>query len=173
MSAIRRLLPSLAFAAAAMLATAPVQAYPVTLALENATFTDGGTASGVITLNSYGNIDTYSVTTTPGSPVTPGFAGVTYFNGTPIGGVSGGGTIIALFANTYAESMGLFFASNVTVDGPAVSLNLASSYECVGFSCTGASIRTFASGDVEIPEPLTMTIFGAGLIGLAAARRRG
>jgi hypothetical protein len=172
MPAMRRLLPSLALAVGAMLATAPVQAYPVTLALENATFDDGGTASGIITLNSYGFINQVDVATTAGTS-SPGY---TYpVPGGPAGLLASPGSTIDVYGSVSGSvDLHLVFVDVLQANGNTTDqLVLGASYECSSFACTGASQRFFVSGDVEIPEPLTMTIFGVGLIGLAAARRRG
>ena len=171
MPAIRRLLPSLALAAAATLATAPAKAYPVTLALENATFDDGGSASGIITLNSYGFINLTNIVTTAGTS-SPGF---TYpYPGGPAGLLASPGSVIDVYGSiSSAVDLHLVFVDVIQANGNTTDqLVLSASYECSSFACTGASQRFFTSGDVEIPEPLTMTIFGAGLLGLAAARRR-
>ncbi len=171
MSMISRALSAALLAGFCAAAVPGAHAYPVTLSLENATFDDGGTASGIITLNTLGYLGPFDVTTTAGTSL-PGF---TYpVAGGPAGNIVNPGSVIDLFGASSAVDLHLVFVDVLQANGNTTDqLVLGASYECSSFACTGASQRFFTSGDVSIPEPVSMAILGTGLLGLAAARRRG
>lgn len=145
------------------------QAYPLTLSLENATFSDGGTASGSISLNFYGNLDKGIIVTTAGS-VLPGQSFI--LPTSPAGNFSSG-SIIDLYNGGYNITLHLVLVDDIgTTTAQTDQLVLSgASYECISFGCTGSNVRYFTAGDVQIPEPLPIAVFGAGLVGLVAARR--
>ena len=116
MRMISRLLPVLALAGLCA-AAAPAKA-DTFLTLQGVTFDDGGTASGFITLNPYGNVDTYEITTTAGTFL----GGATYLTGTPITSpgpaIFGGGTEIVVYDGGYPEALGLVGPDPLPRDRP-------------------------------------------------------
>jgi hypothetical protein len=152
----------------------PAAALPTTYQFSGF-FLDGGTASGEITLNSYGYLAVpTSITTT-----TDLFSGYTYAIPGDPSNVSPSDTILVLSSPTYNRYLYLDFAQPLTA-GSVDNLIAAASFECDGyasvtFACTAGSsnIRYFANG-TAVPEPLTLAIFLSGLVGMALilGRRR-
>src|SRR5215213_6210394 len=158
----------------------PAAALPTSWVLQNAVFDDGGTASGVFTLNVYGYLsEPTQIDTTAGSLL----GGHTYTlidpssivpNSPPASGV-------AFYSSTYNRDLHLVFQNSL--EGGGVNpLDLANSYECLSFSCPGpdtgqpnANTRYFISGSaVAAPEPgsLGLMMGALGIFGALVARRR-
>ena len=96
-----------------------------------------------------------------------------------IGGVPQFGLYItdgsSLFASTSNANNPEFNFSNISVSGNFGDSNLGgSSGASLGGSVTklSASFTSGGSDPVRVPEPVTVSLFGAGLAGVAAIRRR-
>jgi PEP-CTERM motif len=139
-------------------------------------FNDGGTLSGTFDINQYGFLDGYNLVTTSGS-IDPGF---TY---TPADSFFSNGTFYIDAQPGYEADLHLTFTDNLSIgnaSNPIIGGLGGPSWECDGsYSCfvpAGGQIRYLTSGSasdpVRVPEPLTLSLFGTGLAGAAAMRRR-
>jgi hypothetical protein len=136
--------------------------------LSGVTLTGGGTLSGSFTTNNaFSSLLTFDVTASangsfPGFEYTLADSTITANNLPSFFQVDSVGS---------TDELRLIFSPNLTAGGSALT---SSSYE---FEITGG-VRTVAAGRVNIaataavPEPATLALFGAGLAGLGALRRR-
>jgi hypothetical protein len=191
-SAARRLLISatvgaVVFAAVGS-ASATVSDEPIWL--EGVTFADGTSLTGEFSLNTYGyNEDTagWFFSTSDG----------TSLNATSIAAfdfLSAAGTSAAIQAPagsglTYevnfnngssSEQLYLTFAHALDVGGPdpliigpsAVDPATPASGECAGYSCSLSDERLITGGFVEVAEPTSLTLLGAGIFGFGMLHHR-
>jgi hypothetical protein len=152
----------------------PAAATPTTFQFSGS-FLDGGTASGEITINTYGYLSAPTAITTTTDP----FSEYTYaLPGDPSNLLSSD-TILVLSSPTYNRYLYLDFAQPLTA-GDVDNLIPTSSFECDGYASVtyacpagAGNIRYFASG-TAVPEPLTLAIFLSGLVGMTVllGRRR-
>jgi hypothetical protein len=160
----------------------PAAALPTTWILQNAVLDDGGTATGVFTLNVYGFLSPPThIDTTAGSLLgaytytVPGSPSSIIPSSPPAYGV-------AFYSGNYDRALHLEFTNSL--EGSGVNqLVLKASYECASFSCPGldtgqigADTRYFVSGYAvaAVPEPGTLGLMMAalGVFGAMAASGR-
>ena len=154
-------------------------------------FYDGASLTGVFSLNQYGYANSiFSFTVGAGHSL----------NGTPIPGYTfsstGGATLgdfgapnsyeILTQTGTTNDQLYITFQNALNIPGndpfviytDTLTSSPSLSGQCDGFSCTISDERLLASGyayvdpPASVPEPLTLSIFGAGLASVAAIRRR-
>ena len=137
-------------------------------------FNDGGALSGTFNINQYGYLDGYSLVTTAGS-INPGF---TY---TPADSYFANGAFYVDAQPNYISDLHLTFQDNLSLaeaSNPIIGGLGGPSWECDGsYSCylpADGQTRYITNGfaSTPVPEPITLTLFGAGLAGTAAIRRR-
>jgi len=154
--------------------TAAASAQSVILTLDNVSFSDGSTASGTISLNAYGQVETADVNVTAGtlpaySYTVPG--PVAPYLPSPY-------DQLILYAGAYNIGLVLdvadpFSATMAGVD-PITGGEEICTYSCPGLlpPNTSVSIVLADNPDLLVPEPATMVVLASGLIGLGVARRR-
>ena len=148
---------------------ARASASPILWTLSGVTFADGGTASGSFDYDAATN--TYSlvnITTTGGS-----ITGATYLALDP--GFASTSGILSVVPNaglgdfTGTPLLALGFGPHLSALGGTSSI-LAGSGEgtCINTTCSmGTSLRNVTAGSVTaVPEPSTLTLLGAALLGL-------
>ena len=141
---------------------------------------DGGTVSGQFTIGPYGYlIAPIAVTTTAGTLL----HGFSYTQTDPSNIVPGTPPAFGVdfFSPTYNLDLHIVFQNSLESSGPN-PIVLASSYECMAFTCPGpdtgspgADTRFFTAGEVvAAPEPASVGLLalGVGAIGIIAIRRR-
>lgn len=137
---------------------------------------DGGTLNGYFGINSYGFVN--------GSPFDLKTAGGTTnffqdYNATINAGDPNVLTVQFFAPNpAYSSTLQLEFANSLLIpsaDNPIVGGNYGPSFECEGYSCTGADTRYVDGGFASAtPLPATLPLFagGLGFVGYLASRRR-
>lgn len=175
-----------AIGAAAGVFSTPAKALPTTWILQNAVLDDGGTATGMFTINVYGYLSPpSSITTTAGTLL----GGHTYTLSDPSNILPGSPPAygVEFHSATYDLTLHLEFQNSLE-SGGVNPLVLANSWECASFSCPGpdtgnpgANTRYFISGTAiaAVPEPGTLgltvaalTVFGAVAASGRSRRRR-
>jgi len=148
----------------------------LTWTINNVTFNDGGTASGSFNYDATTNaFSAINVTTTPGTLE----SGSTYnsllspfFNNNYVLALGPDLTTITDF--TGSSILGFFFTggnglTNLGGIEPVQVLEIS----CLDSACNNSVTRfDVGGGTVSTPEPATLFLLGAGLIGLALIRRR-
>ncbi len=150
--------------------SAGAQAGQIDYTLQNVTFDDGTLLSGSFAVDSTtGTVDTAAFTSAAGTlpgysysyPGRSSLSQPSYFN--------------ADYANSFyltdgSNYLNLSFADPLTMTGANAILLGNQSYECN--NC--GTVRYITAGDAfaaAVPEPISMAVFGSGLLGLGLARR--
>jgi hypothetical protein len=147
------------------------------------TFDDGTSLTGSFTINVYGNLESWDLKTqTKGVfsswDYTPG---TSFLNGTgvPPFSIGMGPNSAILGFLPYEGDFFVEFADPLTTpeaNNPIVGNG--TSFECqVGWSCPSDGFVRYLDGHASaegsnVPEPVTLSLFGAGLAGAVAMRRR-
>ena len=157
---------------------APLAWADATAVLEAVTFNDGATASGYISVNVYGYLNSDTSLTTTAGPI---FDGDTFM----AGGFEGAPPASRFVLNSanYEFSLILDLAAplgpassnfDALVPGSINGPTLSGSYEqCNEGACGGAGVyRLVTAGTTYAPEPATLSLLGFGAAVLKFARRR-
>lgn len=152
---------------------ASANASPINWVLQGVTFDDGGTLSGTFSTDSVsGSLLSFDLTTTAGSV----FSGFHYdisnsslcincSTGAPIG--------VAIEDSLQDRYLNLHFNNPLTLGGVDIlSTNNSFEFECV--NCSSANVRNILTGNATtqtVPEPTTVWLLGAGLLGLMGVAR--
>ncbi len=161
------------------LATAPkALAYGVTLALDNVTFGDGGTASGTLSVDTYGYVTGSTVVTAAGS-VLPGdtFA---WPGGAASPALFAGGSILVLVdSTTDGYTLTLDVANPINDSMSGIDPITGGSEECIQFGGCGSvpefttrSVVLTGNPSLDVPEPLSIAVLATGVVGLGLHRYR-
>lgn len=162
-----KLFATAAIAAAIILVSAQPSAADVVWSFQDVVFDDGGALSGTVTTDDGGSVLSYAFVTT----TTAGFTGQTYDSAAADN----------IFTQDTLTEIRFVDANAVWVD---VSLDVAlasgagSQTITLGdeayYNYPSTTYRTMTAGSLveQVPEPVSLAVFGAGLFGLAAVRRR-
>ena len=140
----------------------------------NGSFDDGGTLSGTFTINVYGYLSSWDLTTQTVGP----FGGFEY---KPGNSYISNGALYADFQPGYVRDLHLAFSTNLDVasaDNPIIGGSPGPSYECVGsYSCyvpLGGKTRYIAEGEAiaAVPEPSTWAMLILGFLGIGGLTYR-
>ena len=165
---------------------APGPIYDIPINIEAAQFYDGASLTGTFSLNVYGQVNTgwtlqlgagQSLDATAIPAITFGSAegellGATGAPNTFEVTTSAAGNLPPLFALTFQHALNIPGPDPFVIDLNAF-IATPDSGECVGFSCTSADERLVSAGFAEVPEPMSMTILGFGVLTLSMGRLLG
>jgi len=196
--ALRSILLAAALAiSSASFVTQPAKA-SVVWTLNDVPLTDGGTLSGTFTINGYGFLTTWDLTTTVGSTLSGAPYGPLNFNagyeaasgtspnGAPLNSVDVSDKTVGFLPSNAAPYDGeLFIRFQNSLSGSGVD-PIAFGYECSGYSCSpqtaggptgeiryiGIGSDSFAVSGVPEPSTWAMMILGFVGVGLLAYRRK-
>lgn len=146
-------------------------ATPITYDLNNVTFADGAQATGFVTFDADTHLSSaFSISTTEG--ILTAFNWSKANSGLYFGGGAGANNFTLITTNGLRVFNFSFLTPFSDAGGNQV-INIASTYECYNCSpfrrVTGGSL---ISESAAVPEPTTVALFGLGLFGVAASRRR-
>ena len=157
-----------------------VQAAPVVWTMSGVTFDDGGTATGSLTYDADSNVySDWSISVSGGTLAAPGgLPDMTYAVGNAqISNAAATGLLLIDF--NVGRVLRMNWSGALTNGGGTSFLatgdfNFATgAYECGNFNCS--PVRTMTSGVLvggTVPEPSTLLLAGAALLGVATGRRR-
>lgn len=164
-----KLFATLAIAAAITLVSAQPSAADVVWSFQDVAFDDGGTLSGTVTTDDSGDVLSYDfATTTTGS-----FTGQVYDSAAADNLFTQDTLTEIRFID--ANAVWVDISINVALTSGAGSLAITLGNEAY-YNYPSTTYRTIITGalveQLPVPEPLSLAVFGAGLFGLAAVRRR-
>lgn len=83
--------------------------------------------------------------------------------------------LVGNMTDGYAHNLAIFTIGTFVADAATQTFRGMTdpSFQCSAQQCTNLNAVVLRSADVEVPEPAALALFGLGLIGLAAGRRRG
>lgn len=161
--------------------SAPARAYEFLLTLDNVTFSDGGTASGNLDIDTYGYITGSTVVTAAGTSGSYPGENYAWPGASTAPALYSGGTIVSLIpSGTSGYVLDLVLATGITGAMTGSDAIVGGYEECLKFNgCAGGvaeyserSIVLTSGASLDVAEPASLTLLTTGLLALGWGRRR-